>query len=326
MTPLLSIIIPVYNVEKYLSRCLQSIVEQTFKEFEVILINDGSKDNSKEICEEFCLHDSRFKLINQENKGAGCARNKGIKNAIGKYLCFIDADDWIEPHYLETIINASEDFDIVFWGYTIETPTKKEEHTLSPCTCWQADDCIKSIYDLKKKYEYGFTVTCLLKTNFIQQFNILFPTNIQLHEDIVFINNYCSHIKTLRIIDLTGYHYMKYSDTSLSRRFIPYEEAYNIASEVFHSSIHWHKYKPLYDFELTNYMNWLTLSVVNMYQAQNQYPNFHTRIQQIKRILQKIYEYHYDLSNLSNNRKYIFQLQNAYLIDICYRLIKLLKH
>lgn len=326
MTPLLSIIIPVYNVEKYLSRCLQSIVEQTFKEFEVILINDGSKDNSKEICEEFCLHDFRFKLINQENKGAGCARNKGINNAIGKYLCFIDADDWIEPHYLETIINASEDFDIIFWGYTIETPTKKEEHTLSPCTCRQADDCIKSIYDLKKKYEYGFTVTCLLKNDFIQQFNILFPTNIQLHEDIVFINNYCSYIKSLRIIDLTGYHYMKYSDSSLSRRFIPYEEAYNIASEVFHSSIHWHKYKPLYDFELTNYMNWLTLSVANMYQAQNQYPDFQARIQQIKRVLQKIYECHYDLSNLPTKRKYIFQLQNTYLIDICYRFIKLLKH
>lgn len=326
MPPLLSIVIPVYNVDRYIAKCLRSIAQQTFKDFEVILINDGSKDNSKKICEEFCLHDSRFKLINQENKGAGCARNKGIKNAIGKYLCFIDADDWIEPHYLETIINASEDFDIVFWGYTIETPTKKEEHTLSPCTCWQADDCIKSIYDLKKKYEYGFTVTCLLKTNFIQQFNILFPTNIQLHEDIVFINNYCSHIKTLRIIDLTGYHYMKYSDSSLSRRFIPYEEAYNIASEVFHSSIHWHKYKPLYDFELTNYMNWLTLSVANMYQAQNQYPDFQARIQQIKRVLQKIYECHYNLSNLPTKRKYIFQLQNTYLIDICYRFIKLLKH
>ena len=101
-----SIIIPVYNSEKYLQRCFDSIINQTFSNFEVILVNDGSTDNSGEICEKYTSIDSRFSVIHQENRGQAAARNKAIKKACGNWICFIDSDDCISSIYLEALYNA----------------------------------------------------------------------------------------------------------------------------------------------------------------------------------------------------------------------------
>lgn len=325
MRPLLSIIIPIYNVEKYLERCLNSIATQTFKDFEVILVNDGSTDQSKFICEGFCEKDSRFKLINQINKGAGAARNNGIQNALGDYICFIDSDDWIEADYLEKIIYSRENYDIIFWGYTIDSPSQIEQHQLNELICNDRNKCYNAILDLKKHYEYGFTVTCLLKTEIIKQYNILFPTNIQLHEDIVFINKYCAYINSLRIIDLSSYHYMKYSETSLSRRYIPYDEAKNIAIEVFKSSKHWHNNYSLFNFELKGYINWLVISVINIYNGNNKLLNYKERISHIKMVLSEISKYNFDISYFPIGRKLIFSLKNPYLMDLSYSIIRRLR-
>ena len=96
---LISIIVPIYNVEKYLRQCLESISEQTYKNFECLLINDGSPDNSAEICREYVEKDARFRYFEKENGGLASARNLGIKYSKGKYISFIDSDDWVEPDY-----------------------------------------------------------------------------------------------------------------------------------------------------------------------------------------------------------------------------------
>ncbi|AKL98105.1 glycosyltransferase family 2 protein [Endomicrobium proavitum] len=100
-TPLISIIVPVWNVEKYLARCLDSVFAQTFKNFEIICVNDGSPDNSAEILEEYSKKDSRIRIINQENQGLSAARNSGMRKAKGKYIYFLDSDDFIHPQLLE---------------------------------------------------------------------------------------------------------------------------------------------------------------------------------------------------------------------------------
>ena len=104
----ISIIIPVYNIEKYLKECLDSLNNQTFKDFEVICVNDGSKDNSLKILNEYAQKDSRFKIISQENEGSGSARNNGLSHAKGKYVQFLDGDDYFEPTMLETLYNLAE--------------------------------------------------------------------------------------------------------------------------------------------------------------------------------------------------------------------------
>lgn len=101
--PLVSIIIPIYNVEKYLPRCLESIKKQTYRKFEAIMINDGSTDTSREIAAEYSLEDSRFKLIDRPNGGLSAARNTGMRNMHGDYVIFVDSDDWAEPTFVEEL-------------------------------------------------------------------------------------------------------------------------------------------------------------------------------------------------------------------------------
>ena len=105
----ITVILPVYNVEKYLKQCLDSIVNQTFKDFECLCVNDGSTDNSLSILQEYAQKDKRFKIITQKNGGTSVARNTGIKHTNTKYLTFIDSDDWITENYLEILYNKIEE-------------------------------------------------------------------------------------------------------------------------------------------------------------------------------------------------------------------------
>ena len=100
---LISVIVPIYNVENYLRMCLDSIQNQTYKNFECLLINDGSPDNSAEICREYVAKDSRFRYFEKENGGVSSARNLGIECSEGVYITFVDSDDWVEPDYLEVL-------------------------------------------------------------------------------------------------------------------------------------------------------------------------------------------------------------------------------
>ena len=103
----LSIIVPVYNSEKFLNKCINSLINQTIKNIEIILINDGSSDNSLNICNEFAKKDSRIKVFSQENSGQATARNVGLDNATGEYITFTDADDWVDPDYYEKLLNTA---------------------------------------------------------------------------------------------------------------------------------------------------------------------------------------------------------------------------
>lgn len=117
-TPKISIIVPIYNAEKYIDRCMQSIYAQTLTDYEIILVNDGSKDNSLACCQAYADKDDRIRVIDKENGGAGSARNAGIEIAKGEYLAFPDADDWFEKEMYQELYDLAKsgDFDIVFSG------------------------------------------------------------------------------------------------------------------------------------------------------------------------------------------------------------------
>ena len=138
MNELISIIVPVYNVENYLRQCLDSISEQTYKNFECILVNDGSTDNSKQIAEEFLL-DSRFRYFEKENGGVSSARNLGIECSGGTYITFIDADDWVDSDYLEVLYNA-----LIDENADISVSTYKRFHMAD--NCWY-------IHSFQREYE-----------------------------------------------------------------------------------------------------------------------------------------------------------------------------
>ena len=124
----ISIIVPVYKVEKYLNRCLDSIIAQTFTDWECILIDDGSPDNSGKICDEYAKKDERFVVIHQENSGVSAARNAGLDIAKGEYITFIYSDDWVESNFLQEQYSdiVSDDYDVCICGFVGKQKSKKK--------------------------------------------------------------------------------------------------------------------------------------------------------------------------------------------------------
>ena len=153
----ISVILPVYNVEKYLQRCLKSLSQQTFKDFEVIAVNDGSKDNCLNILENFALDEKRLKIISQENKGLSEARNTGLKEANGEYIYFLDSDDAIHPQCLEIAYNFAKEHkaDLISFKY---------EHS-------DGNTYNKSLFDIEK-INYTISNTPLFAGVDIAQFNV----------------------------------------------------------------------------------------------------------------------------------------------------------
>ena len=171
----ITIILPVYNVEKYLRQCLDSIVNQTFKDFVCLCINDGSSDNSLSILREYAQKDERFKIVTQENKGLSVTRNVGIKNTNTKYLTFIDSDDWITENYLEVLYNKIEETnaDIVRASYKFyfEKDNSYKSAKIREIHKINTNSNIEKLY---KGYAGAFVWAKLYKTSLIKDNNIRF--------------------------------------------------------------------------------------------------------------------------------------------------------
>lgn len=123
-TPIVSIIVPVYNVERYLRQCLDSLVNQTYQNNEIICVDDGSTDASSEILTEYALKNSKVRVIRQENSGVSAARNVGFSFATGEYVMYVDGDDWIDVRTCEKAVFKAEEYaaDLVMWPYIREFP------------------------------------------------------------------------------------------------------------------------------------------------------------------------------------------------------------
>lgn len=209
---LISIIIPVYNVEKYLPRCLDSVLAQTIKDWECILVDDGSTDNSGRICDEYASKDGRFRVLHKENGGESAARNSGLDLAKGEYLGFIDSDDWIEKDTYEIAYNTMQEMnvDIVQWNYAMfsdkkEIRTGKRRKTGyfdkgELCTYFEPSACVK-----------------LVKGSLIYDNNLRFPVGVKLSADRLFsFMTYLFANKCFYIEKVLYHYYMRTSSISHS--------------------------------------------------------------------------------------------------------------
>ena len=219
---MISIIVPVYNVEKYLDECIQSIHEQTYTDWECLLINDGSKDNSLSICEKWAKLDTRIRVIHQTNQGVSAARNKGIQMAEGQFITFIDSDDWIDNKYLESLYILGREYKIDLCvsgliqnypnGYTLAFhPSYKGSFSLNKKN-------LNHFIDLNKKYLLYGPVSKLYKKEIINKYNIKFPIDISYGEDLIFNFQYLEHVNTIACIDKAFYHYRIIGTGTLSSK------------------------------------------------------------------------------------------------------------
>ena len=150
---MISIIVPVYNVENYLEECLDSIKNQTYTDIEVILVNDGSTDNSQAICEKYCKQDPRFHLINQENQGQSVARNRGVKESVGKFIMFVDSDDVIKRDMLQQLMKYMDTgIDIVECDFTEDKEIYNIKNRQLKIEEFTSSEALKKCLDLEIKW------------------------------------------------------------------------------------------------------------------------------------------------------------------------------
>lgn len=212
---LVSIIIPVYNAESYLERCLNSAISQTYSNIEVICVNDGSKDNSLKIIQEFEKKDKRVKLINKMNAGVSAARNDGIKNASGDYIIFVDADDWIDSKTIETSLEYANEYNAELVKYACVQEFNDSKRKVVSCVVFdetkyitRKDFASEVVDDFINSYNYNSGCLFLVKSSVISENNILFDETTFYVEDFVFNIDIYKNINGVVYLPYTFYHYM----------------------------------------------------------------------------------------------------------------------
>ncbi len=211
---LVTIIVPVYNVENYLYRCLDSIVKQSYKNLDIILINDGSTDNSLKICNNYAKNDTRITVINIENSGPSICRNIGLEKAKGSYISFVDSDDYIEKNFIETLLKTQENTNADVVGCSINVNDVNgdifDAYNDYELVTYKKNTLIKEYLEDKIAFAvWGklFTKESLINQKFL---------NYRVNEDRMFMWNIFNKINTYTVIGHPLYHYMRRSNNSLT--------------------------------------------------------------------------------------------------------------
>lgn len=222
-----SIIVPVYNVEKVLHHCVDSILSQTYREFELILVDDGSTDKSGEICDRYAKENDNVTVVHLKNGGVSKARNTGIELAKGEFICFIDSDDFISEYYLEDLLVARDEFaecDNIWCCFQTVT-----DYNGSDSKSNLASDSEKysifnrsEIMTLHEKWLSQMPWNKLFKTRIIKDNNIQFPEDLSLGEDLLFNLEYLDYSNgKIVIINKPLYYYLRTEEESLDNKYYP---------------------------------------------------------------------------------------------------------
>lgn len=226
---LLSVVVPVYNSEKFISACIESIINQTYENLEIILVDDGSTDNAGKICDKYALKDERIKCIHKQNEGACYARRDGILAASGEFITFVDSDDWIDLNMYEELLGVllENNGDIITSGFT-QDKEGVASFDLVEEGIYEGEKkeqlCVDMIYD--RRYDSGGIMMSLCnkiyRRSLIVPYILDLPKHICLWEDIVYVYPPFIDAKKVLIIYKSFYHY-RYNENSTSHRYDPME-------------------------------------------------------------------------------------------------------
>ena len=234
--PLVSIILPVYNAQNHLARCVGSICAQTYRNLEIIILNDGSKDQSLPVCEEFRAKDSRILLVDKENSGVSDTRNLGLKLAYGKYVQFVDSDDYLDPDFTEHLVTAAEEneADLVIAPYkmvipagaskpeqvlgkiqdelgvmSVARPPEVREYGFLPAGVYDKDTFALRLMDKPASYFYSVLWNKLYRRDILTGNDIQFVSEMRWAEDLVFNLRYIQYAERFVSIAQAGYSYVQ---------------------------------------------------------------------------------------------------------------------
>lgn len=236
MEDLVTVIIPVYNVEKYLERCIESVINQSYRKIEIILIDDGSEDNSTRICKEYTNKDNRIRFMHQENKGVSAARNLGIDSATGKYICFVDSDDYVKKDYvLYMLTNLKKtDSDLSICVPLIEVCKGKWKiHSLEENRYFNREEGLISLFS--RRGMHGGPYCKLYKTDILSRYHIRFQEDVKISEDNLFCYEYLRRCNKVYYSSQDLYYYCMNMASASNKKYIPK----NINDSQLHFRAYW---------------------------------------------------------------------------------------
>ena len=229
MEPLVSVIVPIYKVEEYLPRCLDSIVSQTYRNLEIILVDDGSPDRCPEICDEWARKDSRIRVIHKPNGGVSSARNAGIEIAVGEWLFFIDSDDFLPENALEGLIERQQQYgaDLACGSFHIVKIRNRSYDKTYPDQVFQRRDFASNLSFLMMEL---LPSSCgkLFSAQIIKEHGLSFPQNVPWGEDASFHYSYLAHVSSIVTTEHCVYHYDMTREGSAVKKY--YENQNHLAA------------------------------------------------------------------------------------------------
>lgn len=214
-----SVIVPVYNAEAHLPKCLASLAGQTYRDLEIILVDDGSTDRSLQMLEAFAARDARARVVAQKNAGVSRARNVGLESATGRYLSFIDSDDWLEPHTYADVVDAFETSEVGFvsFGYFVDSPTASVAHRI-PERFQGKLDRVSGLEALLCT-AHRFAATRVLRRDLVGEAR--FREDIHWGEDTVFVAEVAGRAKDSFFLSEPYYHYVQSEDSATRSKVNP---------------------------------------------------------------------------------------------------------
>jgi glycosyltransferase involved in cell wall biosynthesis len=212
-----SIIVPAYNTEKYISKCLSSLVNQTIKDIEIIIVNDGSTDNTKDIISSFANENNNIKIINQDNLKQGAARNNGIKIASGEYIGFVDSDDWVDSDYFEKLYCAAKKYDSdIALATNVRTGNGKTKKRISILKEEFITD-MQGKMDACRLWKDGCPTNKIYRTNLLRKYNILYPEGVYC-EDKIFTTKSVYYANGIVTVPDIYYYYFRNPDSTVNSK------------------------------------------------------------------------------------------------------------
>lgn len=213
-----SVIIPVYNAEKTLDRCLMSLVSQDYPDAEIILVNDGSTDDSEKICQSYADRFTQIRYIRKENGGVSTARNAGLDAAVGTYVLFVDSDDYVESDYFEYLDSISPDHEYVIFSFSMRDGDYRRDRILEPYTSSDAQEYYSKLSRLLYQKNINFPWNKRYLRDIIEQNKIRFHRNLSIGEDALFNLQYALHCSSCKVSDSALYIVNTDNKQSLSRK------------------------------------------------------------------------------------------------------------
>lgn len=322
----ITIVIPCYNIALHLSNCIESVLEQSFNDFELLLINDGSTDDTLKICEQYAKEDKRITVYSHENRGVSFTRNRGIDLAQGYYIMFIDGDDWVEANMLELLLQFIGNNTTPVSGMIHERKGKVFENVFfkNLIVTSQLDYDSNEVQNLFPSSLLSSPCCKLYNRSILIDYSIKFEEQLSYQEDLIFNLNYLSYVPRITIVPAFSYHYVEHA-TSSSGRFHPHlAQSVTLVHQLLERLFATHsKTKSFLHFNLSQ-----VLKLVSNYLHENSGLTFRAKIQAINGVFKNIIfkESSHLISELEIGvlLRYFMKHESAYCIFLYFEFRKLL--